>query len=526
MKVLVSDSISEKGIKILKKIPEMKVVVHTKHTPEELGKLVEDCDALIVRSATKVTKDIIEKAKKLKVVGRAGSGLDNIDATAATKKGIVVMNTPGGNTITTAEHAISLLFALARKTPQANTSMKNGKWEKGKFVGTELNNKTLGVIGVGRIGSAVAERAKGLKMHVIAFDPFVTSEMASMMDVELVSFEKLLAESHFITLHTPLTNETRGLLNKAAFAKMQTGVMIINCARGGIIDEDDLLEAIKAKKVAGVALDVFEKEPPAAKPLYEMDEVILTPHLGASTEEAQENVAIAIVEQIVNYLTKGEIQNATNVPSVSKEVLEKLQPYLSIAEKIGSFQAQIDVGGLKEITIEYSGEVTRFDLTPITISFLKGLLSPTLTENINFVNAPVVAKERGIKVVETKISTSENFTNLLTLKTKTSKGEQIISGTLFNNQEQRIVRINQFRVEVIPEGEMLIVHTHDRPGVIGSIGTILGHHNINIARMQFSREKQEDKALVVLNNDSPISEEVMKTLSSLQNILSVKKVVL
>jgi D-3-phosphoglycerate dehydrogenase len=521
MKILISDNLSPKAVEIFKSAKGIDVDVKTKWEPGELKTVINQYDGLAVRSATKVTAEIIAAAEKLKVVGRAGSGLDNIDLAAATKRGIVVMNTPGGNTITTAEHTISLLLSLARKLPQATASLKGKKWEKSKFMGTEVYNHTLGIIGIGQIGSVVADRAKGLKMNVIAYDPFISPEKASMLGIELVTLDELYRRSDFITVHTPLTNETRNLIDADAFKKMKNKVLIINCARGGIINEKALYEAIKSGKVVGAALDVFEKEPPEDYSLVELDEVICTPHLGAATEEAQENVAIAIAEQMVDYLIHGIVRNAANVPSVSSDLLPLVKPYLTLAEKMGSLQAQIQAGAIEEVSVEYSGEVATLEVAPVTVALLKGLLSPILLESVNYVNAPIVAKERGIKVVESKSSRAEDFTTLITLKVKTDREKNILAGTIFGKYDPWIVRINQFRLEALPEGYMLLLYTHDRPGVIGNIGTTLGVNGINISRMQFGREEVEGKALVLLNTDSQVPQEVVRKIEKLPNVLSV-----
>ena len=524
MKVLISDSLSPKAVEIFKKAQGIEVDVKTKWEPGELKQVISQYDGLAVRSATKVTAEIIAAAEKLKVVGRAGSGLDNIDLEAATKRGIVVMNTPGGNTITTAEHAISLLLSLTRQIPQATASLKSKKWEKSKFMGTEVYNHTLGIIGIGQIGSVVADRAKGLRMNVIAYDPFISPEKAGILGIEIVPLDELYRRSDFITVHTPLTNETRNLVNAESFKKMKDKVLIVNCARGGIINEKDLAEAIKSGKVAGAAFDVFVKEPPEDYSLIELDHVICTPHLGASTEEAQESVAIAIAEQMVDYLVHGVVRNAANVPSVGSDVLPLVKPYLSLSEKMGSLQAQIQKGAMQEVFVEYSGEVAALDVAPITIALLKGLLNPIFLESVNYVNAPLVAKERGIKVVESKSSKAEDFTTLIILKVKTDRESHVLSGTLFGKYDPRIVRINQFRIEAEPEGHMLLLYTHDKPGVIGNIGTTLGSNGINIARMQFGREEVEGKALVLLNTDTQVTNDVVKKIEKLPHVLSATQV--
>lgn len=521
IKVLVSDNISEEGIDIFRTTEGIAVDVRIGLRPEELKAIIKDYDGLAVRSATKVTKEIIEVAKRLKVIGRAGSGTDNIDKEAATKKGVVVMNTPGGNTVTTAEHTIAMLMSLLRNTPQATASMKARKWEKKKFMGTEVYNKTLGIIGMGKIGSVVAERARGLMMNVIAYDPFVTPKTADRLGVEIVSLDELFARADFITIHTPKNKETENLINQDAFRKMKAGIRIINCARGGLVNEADLYDAIKSGKVAGAALDVFVEEPPGDNPLLDLDEVICTPHLGASTMEAQVNVAVAVAEQMVDFLINGTIRNAVNVPSISGELLATLSPYLTLAERMGSFQSQVISGALEEIAIEYSGDITNYELKPITMFLLKGLLK-RIDEDVNFVNAVNIAQERGIKVVDSKSSEVIDFTELITVRTKTTTGEAVVAGTIFGKRDPRVVRIDGFHLETVLEGTMLLFQTHDKPGVIGNIGSTLGENMINISRMQFGRQQKEGKALVILGVDSPYSEEVFKALASLPHVISLK----
>src|SRR4030042_718680 len=457
MKVLISDNLSEKGVEIFKKAEGLQVDVKTGLTPDELKAVIKDYDGLVIRSATKVTAEIIQMADKLKVVGRAGIGLDNVDIPAASQRGIVVMNTPEGNTITTAEHTISLLLSLARRIPQATASLKDQKWEKKKFQGKEIFNKTLGIIGLVKIGSIVADRAKGLKMQVITYDPFIQPEILLKQGIEPVSLEELYQRADFIPIHTPKTKDTLGLINAEAISRMKDGVMIVNCSRGGIIDEKALFEGLKSGKVGGAAPDVFETEPPGACPLLDLENFICTPHLGASTMEAQENVAVAVAEQVVDYLLHGVIKNAVNVPSVSANLLERIKPYLVLAERLGTFQSQILEGGMTEVSIDYLGDVAGYDTKPMTVSVLKGLLTPILKDVVNFVNAPILARERGIRVIESKTDTVDDFINLITLRVKTPKMESSISGTLFGKYEPRLVRLNHFRLEAIPEGHMLLI---------------------------------------------------------------------
>jgi len=520
-RVLVSDAMAPEVAEILGNAPGIKVDVKTGLPPDELKAVIKDYDALIVRSATKVTADILEAAAKLSAIGRAGAGVDNIDIPAASKRGIVVMNTPGGNTITTAEHAIAMMLALARRIPQATASMKAGRWEKSRFMGNEYCNKTLGVIGLGRVGAVVADRAIGLKMNVIAHDPFISPEVAQQMGVNMVNLDELFTNSDFISVHCPLSKETRNLINESALAKMKKGVFLIHCARGGIVNEKALCRALKAGQVAGAAIDVFEEEPTKNMELVGLDNVICTPHLGASTDEAQTNVAIAIAHQIAAYFTTGEIKGAVNFPSVSADVMAGIRPYLDLAEKLGAFQAQLLTGAIQEVSLEYSGEILNHNVAPITVSLIKGLLDPILTETVNYINAPVLAKERGIRIIEVKSSETKDYTNLIALTVRTSKETSRTSGAVFGQNDPRIVRINEFSVEIAPEGYLLAVSNKDVPGVIGNLGTTLGSHNVNIARLHLSRDAQSKKALVVLNTDSPVGPDILDKLRKLPHVVSI-----
>ncbi len=524
MRVLVSDNISEKGVEILRGAG-LTVDVKTKLTPSELINIIGEYEGLVVRSATKVTADVLNAAKNLKVVGRAGAGLDNIDVPASTKKGVVVMNTPGGNTVTTAEHAIALLLSLIRLIPQATASTKSGKWEKNKFTGQEFYNKTLGIVGMGRVGGHVAKLGQGLIMNVLAFDPYLSQENAQKMGVELVSLDEIYRRSDFITIHTPLTTETKNLISTEAINKMKDGVLIVNCARGGIVDETALYEGLKSKKIGGAAFDVFVQEPvDTQNPLLSLDNFVCTPHLGASTLEAQENVALAIAEQMVDYLTKGVIRNAANFPSVSPDVLPRLQPYISLAEKLGAFQSSICEGGIEKVSIEYRGKVAELSVAPLTIAALKGLLTPILEDSVNYVNAPSIAQERGIGVEEAKNRDAGDYISLIKIKVQTSVGTNEAKGALFSRRDPRIIEINGYPLEVVPEGYMIVLSNIDTPGVVGNIGTILGQHNINIARMQFGRDVPGGKVLSVISIDSPASPELMEQIRTLPNVLSVKQI--
>jgi D-3-phosphoglycerate dehydrogenase len=525
-KVLISDPLSNKGLEILAKAGNLKVEIKTGLAPEELKKIIPEYDAIIVRSETKLKAEILDVADRLKVIGRAGIGLDNVDLPAATKKGIVVMNTPQENAIAAAEHTIALMFSIARKIPQATASMKSGKWEKKKFMGVELYNKTLGMIGIGVIGTIVVDRARGLKMKVIGYDPFLTREVAQKKGFELVSFDDLLSRSDFITVHTPLTDETRNLINKDAIQKMKDGVILINCARGGIINEKDLYDAIKEGKVAGAALDVFEKEPAIGNPLFELEEVVHTPHLGASTGEAQENVSIAIAQQVISYFTLGEARNAVNFPMVSPDILPLLRPYLRLGEKMGGFLAQISNEAIEEVLIEYQGEVVEFGTKPITTSVLKGLLTPFVGETVNFVNAPVMAKERGIRIIESTSEKGEDFATLVSITTRSKKEQNTIAGTLFGRKELRIVRLNDFIIETVPEGHILLIYSYDKPGVLGNLGMTLASQNINIATMHLGRDRIGGRAISLIHLDAPLPPGKMDEILGISHIISVRQIAL
>ncbi len=521
-KILVSDPLAEEGIVILEKEKGFRVDIKPKLPPAELKKTIKDYDALIVRSGTKVTADIISNAKKLKIIGRAGVGLDNVDVSAASARGIIVMNAPAGNTISTAEHTMSLMLALSRNIPQANASMREGKWDRKKFMGSELYNKTLGVIGLGRIGLEVTKRALSFKMKVLAYDPYLSEDKARKMDVELTDLKTLFRKSDYITVHTPLTNETKYLLGAAAFKIMKKGVRIINCARGGIVDEKALLKAIESGKVSGAALDVYETEPPVDSPLVKHPAVITTPHLGASTEEAQVNVAIDVAEAVRDAMLDKGIKNAVNVPSVDSETLKNLQPYLNLAEKIGLLQTQLTEGQIRKIKVKYVGDVTEYDITPITMALVKGVLNPILQETINYMNALLVAKNRGIEVAESKTSEILDFANAIAVTVETSKGKNLVMGSLFTRTDPRIIRINNFYVDLVPRGHLIYISNRDLPGVVGEIGTILGKNKINIAGMTFGRIKPGGDAITVLNIDSKPAASVVQRLCKAKNINEVK----
>ncbi|MBI5579827.1 MAG: phosphoglycerate dehydrogenase [Deltaproteobacteria bacterium] len=520
MKVLVSDNLEDVGLEVLRKEPGIQVEVRAGLKADELKAIIGDYEALIIRSATKVTDDLLQSATKLKVVGRAGIGLDNVDIPAATKRGIIVMNTPTGNVITTAEHAIAMMMALSRNIPWATATMKAGLWEKKKLQGRELFNKVLGLIGFGKIGPIVADRARGLKMQVIVYDPFVSPETIEKAGFEPVSLEELYRRSDYITVHVPKLKDTAGLLNKAAFDKMKDGVMIINCARGGIVNEADLNAALRSGKVGGAALDVFEKEPPGVCPLFELDRVICTPHLGASTVEAQTNVAVQVSEQVLSYLKSGTIINAVNVPAVSGELLGKIGPLLTLGERMGCLLAQLCKGPAREINIEYAGEFPEPDLSSVTTAILKGFLTPMVQDTVNFVNAKMLAGERGIRVVEAR-ARSDEYVNLVTVKAVSNGFVNSVAGTIFGRKDLRVVKINNFRLELAPHGKFIVIHNNDKPGAIGSIGTLLGNHRVNISQMRVGQQEDGDKTMIYFRTDNPIPDPVMQELRRLPLIIDV-----
>lgn len=521
MKVLVSDNLGEAGIRMFQQAEGIDVDVKTGLSPEALEEIIPAYDALVIRSATKVTESLLEKASGLKVVGRAGIGLDNVDIPAATKRGVVVMNTPSGNVVTTAEHAIAMMLALTRNIPEGTATLKQGHWEKKRLQGREVFNKVLGVVGFGKIGSIVADRARGLKMQVVVYDPFVNPERIEKEGFKSVSFDELLEISDYITVHVPKFDETRGLLNKETFAQMKDGVMIVNCARGGIVNEADLYEAITSGKVAGAALDVFETEPPGDSPLFETGRVVCTPHLGASTKEAQTNVAVAVAEQIIDYLKNGTIVNAVNVPSVTGELLKKVGPYLNLGDCMGGLQAQLSRAPLKEVVVEYMGEFDGLDLTPVTTAVLKGILAPIVKDDVNFVNAPAMAKERGVKVIETTSTESSDYLNLIRVHAVTTEKTTVIAGTIIGKEDPRIVKIDKFRLEMIPSGDMALIHNIDRPGSIGEIGSTLGRYGININRMQVGQEEDGKRNIIFLTTDTPMPGEVIEALRALDSVKAV-----
>lgn len=528
MNVMICDPISPKGIALLQQRPEFKVtVLKQKLSEAELLPLVADTMAMVVRSETKISKAVIDAAKNLRVVGRAGVGVDNVDVDAATQRGIVVMNTPSGNTISTAELTFSMLMALARKIPQANASMKSGEWNRKAFQGSELYNKTLGILGMGRIGGEVAKRAVVFGMRVLAFDPYLSLARAKAMQVELLeNADEIYAQADFITVHMPMTDETRGMLNAAAFAKMKKGVRLLNCARGGIINEADLFTAIQSGQVGGAALDVYEEEPPPKDfPLRNLPQVIMTPHLGASTEEAQENVGIEVAEAITDYLLHGAIRNAVNMPSLDAQTYAVVKPYLNLGEKLGRLLAQLAPKRNDRLVITYGGRATQLPADPITRYVLKGFLQDAGGKDVNQVNVRALAGSLGLLVEEIKSNEETDFNEWLHVAALSGDKKISAGGTFFGARNlPRIVRLNGEPVEIVPEGVLFLMNNKDRPGIVGYLGTLMGKHHVNIASMSLSRDNAGGKALTVLNLDSVPAVGLMEEIQKDPDISNVRVV--
>lgn len=519
-KVLISDKLSSQAVEIFR-ARGVDVDVKTGLKPDELMAIIAGYDGLAIRSATKVTADVLAVANGLKVIGRAGIGVDNVDVPAATARGVVVMNTPFGNSITTAEHALALMFALARQIPEANASTQAGKWEKSKFMGVELAGKTLGVIGCGNIGGIVADRARGLKMKVIAYDPYLSAERAEDLGVERVELDALYARADFITLHVPATEATKRMINAESIAKMKKGVRIINCARGALVVEADLKAALDSGHVAGAALDVFAVEPAKESLLFGMPQVVATPHLGASTVEAQEKVALQVAEQMADFLVNGAVVNALNMPSVSAEDMPKLKPYMGLARQLGRFMGQILESAVTAVTIEFEGQAAQLNAKPITALVLEGLLSSQLS-SVNMVNAPMVAKERGIDVSEIKRERRGPLQTQLRLTVVTEARSRTIAGTLFNGDQPRIVEITEIPMDARLAPHMLFISNHDKPGLIGGLGTILGNAGINIATFSLGRNQPGGDAIALLEVDEEPAEPVLQQIKALPNVMRVK----
>ena len=519
-KVLISDKMDPNAAQIFRE-RGCEVDEITGKTPEELKAIIGQYDGLTIRSATKVTKDILDAATNLKVIGRAGIGVDNVDIPAASSKGVVVMNTPFGNSITTAEHAIALIFALARQLPEADASTQAGKWEKNRFMGVELTGKTLGLIGAGNIGSIVASRALGLKMKVVAYDPFLTPERAIEIGVEKTDLDTLLARADFITLHTPLTDQTRNILSRENLARTKKGVRIVNCARGGLIDEAALKEGLDSGHIAGAALDVFVEEPAKQSPLFGTPNFICTPHLGASTNEAQVNVALQVAEQMADYLVNGGVTNALNMPSLSAEEAPKLKPYMALAEKLGSLVEQLAHDNLTKIAIEVEGAAAQLNIKPITGAVLCGLMR-RYSDTVNMVNAPFMAKERGLDVREVRHDREGDYHTLIRVTVETSQGDRSVAGTLFGNGEPRLVEAFGIKVEADLDGHMLYIVNEDAPGFIGRIGSLLGEAGLNIGTFHLGRRSAGGEAVLLLSMDEAIPEPVLWEACKLPGVKMVK----
>lgn len=522
-RVLVSDKLSGRGLDILRSEPDLAVDVRTGMPESDLIGCIGAYDALVIRSGTRVTAPVLRAATRLKVVGRAGIGVDNVDLAAATERGVVVMNTPGGNTITTAEHTIALLFSLVRDIPAACAAVKAGQWPKGGFMGSELYGKTLGLIGLGRIGSVVAQRMAAFHMKVIAHDPFIPQERAAELGVEMVGLADLFSRADIISLHTPLTDKTRGIIGREALAAMKTGVRIVNCARGGLVDAAALLEALQSGRVAGAALDVLPEEPPAAgDPLVAHPRVIVTPHLGASTHEAQENVAVDVAEQIRDYLLRGLIRNAVNVPAMPAELAEKARPWLALAEALGAFLMQVSDGAASELRVTCVGEIGAACGQALSLAALKGVLEP-VTQHVNMVNAPVVARARGLRMTET-IEPAGDFANFIRLTLRTENGARTVGGTVLRQADARLISLDEYFLEARPTAVMLVVINRDEPGAIGRIGTILGEHGVNVADMHLGCLVKHRSAASIYNLDQDMPEAALALIRALPMVTDARVV--
>jgi D-3-phosphoglycerate dehydrogenase len=519
-KILVSDELSERGVAILREAG-LTVDVRTGLAPGALAEILDGYDGLAVRSATKVTADLLARATRLQVVGRAGIGVDNVDLEAATKRGVVVMNTPGGSSLTVAEHTFAMLLSLARHIPAATASVKAGKWEKKRFEGHELAGKTLGVVGIGNIGSVVVERARAFGMSVVAYDPFIAREAAERMGARMVTLDELWPEADVVSLHVPLTEKTRRIVDADTLARMKPGAYLVNAARGGLVDEAALAAALREGRLAGAALDVFEKEPPPPDhPLLSLDNFVCTPHLGASTEEAQEAVAVQLAEQLVAFFRDGTIRNAVNVPSISRELLETLGPWLDLAGRLGALAAQLVPGRATSVSVEYAGEITKHDLRALTAHVLVGLLSTTSGDPVNEVSAPSLARERGLTLSEVRKPDAADYASTIGVRLEGGEGSIVVAGTVFGRRDLRVVRVNEFGIDAVPAGNLLVLGNEDVPGIVGRIGTVLGDAGVNIARIQLSRVAVGGQAFSMINIDSPAPPEVLQRLRLIPHVLS------
>ncbi|WP_035871424.1 phosphoglycerate dehydrogenase [Cucumibacter marinus] len=522
-KVLVSDKLSETAVQIFRDHGvDVDFLPDVGKDKDKLLEIIGQYDGLAIRSATRVTEKVIEAATNLKVIGRAGIGVDNVDIPKATAKGIIVMNTPFGNSITTAEHAITMMLALARQIPAADASTRASKWEKSKFMGVEVTSKVLGIIGCGNIGSIVADRAQGLKMKVIAFDPFLTPERALDIGVEKVDLDELLKRADFISLHTPLTDATRNIISAEAIAKMKDGARVINCARGGLVDEVALKDALESGKLAGAAIDVFLEEPAKDNPLFDAPNVICTPHLGASTQEAQENVALQVAEQMSDYLMNGGVTNALNFPSITAEEAPKLTPFVKLAEILGSFAGQLTETAISEIRIEYEGAVADLNTRPITAAAVTGLLKPLLGD-VNMVSAPVIAKDRGMHVETTSREQQGAYENYVRLTVVTERGERSVAGTVFSDGKPRLIQVKGINMEAEVTPDMLYITNEDKPGFIGRLGTLLGDEDVNIANFNLGRLEAGKDAIALINLDSPLSDSQLKSIEAIPGVKQAKR---
>lgn len=527
-RILVSDKVTPEGIEILQAGGEFEVVDDPEITPERLAEVIGGFDALVIRSRSRVTAEMLKESGRLKVIGRAGVGVDNVDVPAATEHGIIVMNTPEGNTLSTAEHTISMMFSLVRNIPQGDRTMKEGRWEKKALTGLELHGKTLGIIGLGKIGREVASRMQAFGMKILGSDPYVTAAAAEKLGIELAEIDDICRKADIITVHTPLTPETRGLINARRLAMMKPTAVLINCARGGIIDETDLLEALKSKRIVGAALDVFVEEPlPKDHPFRKLDNIVLTPHLAASTTEAQEKVTRDVAHQIVEFLRGGMIRNAVNFPSIDPKELQRLQPVLDLAERMGKFASQFCPAPVEKIELLYSGDKAQYSLAPMTSAFLKGYLEPQVKLSVNYVNAPYLARTRGIQVIESRSEESYDYTGLITAIVQSAGGaHNTISGTRFGDHDPRLVVINDKHFDVKPAGNMIVIENRDVPGIVGSVGMTLGKWKVNIADMTWGRNAPGRDAITILNVDSTVPPALVEELKALPNILSVQTIVI
>jgi len=523
--ILITDDLSSQALERIEAAEDVNFEVVRSPAPEELREIISAYDAIIIRSSVRVDAELLAAASRLKVIGRAGTGLDNVDIDAASLRGVIVMNTPGANTVATAEHAVAMLLALCRHVPQADASIRNGKWTRSQFTGVQLYRKTLGIVGLGRIGAQVARRTHSFGMSLIAFDPYISDDVARELNVTLVDLDELWARSDFITLHTALNAETRGIINATAIARMKPGVRLVNCARGGLVDDVALVDALRSGHMAGAALDVFADEPlPSDSPLRDLPNVVLTPHIAASTIEAQRDVGTQIVDQVLAALRGEDFRNAVNMPVVDAGVFRALKPYLRLAEKLGSLQMQLSEGRIKRVEVEFQGDEVSAYVKPLTVALLKGLLDPITDTPVNYISAPHLAMQRGISVSETRGLPTPNYANLLSCRVLWGEGERLVAGSLLGHEFPRVVQIDAFRIDAQPEGIVLVMESIDVPGVIGRVGTLLGARGINIAEWRLGRIAPEGEALSFINLDTPAPPDVLAELVKLAGVNRVRQV--